>query len=310
MKPTSAITYADDATAGRKRKPHLKMSESDDEDYFDPPAKKSRKSTASELNSAVGSNSATPGLVNVKVETDTDTDDAWSAPYGQFPSTSSQPTWSLFENSEDRKMQQYNTAIKKLEKTYDVYASRKNWGLLLDIHSQIHKEVKLMNREGEGDEEKLMVAPKQKQKKTVESAYTSLLEKIEELYKLETHLIESLSLKMDEEPSFAEHIIKKLDECIRNDLNKTMLAMAKESSVTVSEQCNKEGCTNQAQKGGVMRHGAKKKKLCSSEGCTKQAQNRGVCIKHGAKRKLCSNEGCTNKAVKGGVCIRHGAKKV
>ncbi len=177
-----AITYAADnatAAAARKRKPHLKVTESDDEDYFAPA--KSRKSThnysssnANELNSAVDSNSTTPGLVNVKVETDTDTDDAWSAPYGQYPST--QLTWSLFENSEDRKMQQYNKTIKKLEKTYDVYASRKNWGLLLDIHSQIHKEVKLMNREGEGNEEQLMVAPKQK--KTVESAYTSLLVKV------------------------------------------------------------------------------------------------------------------------------------
>ena len=54
-----------------------------------------------------------------------------------------------------------------------------------------------------------------------------------------------------------------------------------------------------------MKHGAKKKR-CSKEGCTKQAQTGGVCIRHGAKVKLCSKEGCTNYVVKGGVCIRHG----
>ena len=76
------------------------------------------------------------------------------------------------------------------------------------------------------------------------------------------------------------------------------------------ERCSSDGCTNQAQKGGVcIRHGAKVKQ-CSSDGCTNQAQNGGLCIKHGAKwtKKRCSSDGCTNKAVKGGVCKRHGAK--
>ena len=71
--------------------------------------------------------------------------------------------------------------------------------------------------------------------------------------------------------------------------------------------CSAEGCTKQAQKGGVcIRHGAKVKR-CSSEGCTNQAQNGGVCIRHGAKRYKCSSEGCTNFAKRGGVCYRHGA---
>jgi hypothetical protein len=48
-------------------------------------------------------------------------------------------------------------------------------------------------------------------------------------------------------------------------------------------------------------------KLCSSEGCTNQAQKGGVCVRHGAKVIRCSNEGCTNQAKKGGVCMRHGA---
>jgi len=59
---------------------------------------------------------------------------------------------------------------------------------------------------------------------------------------------------MDEEPFFAEHIMKKLDECVRIDLNKTMLAITEVSSVndddeTDFEQCKKEGCTNKARKG-------------------------------------------------------------
>ena len=56
-----------------------------------------------------------------------------------------------------------------------------------------------------------------------------------------------------------------------------------------------------------MKHGAKFKR-CSREGCTNQARKGGVCVRHGAKVKQCSNEGCANIAVKGGVCWRHGAK--
>ena len=68
--------------------------------------------------------------------------------------------------------------------------------------------------------------------------------------------------------------------------------------------CRSEGCTNQAQKGGVcVRHGAKHKR-CSIDGCTKYPQKGGVCIRHGVR---CIIEGCTNGAVRGGVCIRHGA---
>lgn len=56
-------------------------------------------------------------------------------------------------------------------------------------------------------------------------------------------------------------------------------------------------------------HGAKRK-TCNIEGCTNNAQKGGVCIKHGAvqKRKTCSHEGCTNKVQKGGVCIKHGGR--
>eukprot|EP00986_Skeletonema_menzelii_P009149 scaffold4081_cov145-Skeletonema_menzelii.AAC.4 len=73
-------------------------------------------------------------------------------------------------------------------------------------------------------------------------------------------------------------------------------------------ECRSEGCTNQAQQGGVcVKHGAKVKR-CSSEGCTNKAVKGGVCVKHGAKVKRCSSEGCTNNAAKGGACIRHGAK--
>jgi hypothetical protein len=85
----------------------------------------------------------------------------------------------------------------------------------------------------------------------------------------------------------------------------------KHGATYTKKRCIIEGCTKQAQKGGIcIRHGATwTKKQCSSEGCTKQAQNGcGVCVQHGAKRKECSSEGCPNKAVKGGVCMKHGAK--
>ncbi len=73
--------------------------------------------------------------------------------------------------------------------------------------------------------------------------------------------------------------------------------------------CSAEGCSNQAQKGGVcIKHGAKVKR-CSSEGCSNLARKGGVCKRHGAKIKIkhCSSKGCTTYAVKGGVCVRHGA---
>ena len=73
--------------------------------------------------------------------------------------------------------------------------------------------------------------------------------------------------------------------------------------------CSKEGCANQAVRGGVcIRHGASwTKKQCSSDGCTNKVQIGGVCIRHGAKVRRCSYEVCTNVVVKGGVCRRHGA---
>ncbi len=78
------------------------------------------------------------------------------------------------------------------------------------------------------------------------------------------------------------------------------------------KRCSSEGCTNQAQKGGVcIKHGAKVVyKRCSSDGCTNLALKGGVCVKHGAKfeRKLCSSDRCTNQAQKGGVCIKLGQK--
>ncbi len=57
-----------------------------------------------------------------------------------------------------------------------------------------------------------------------------------------------------------------------------------------------------------MKHGEKKKtKRCSRDGCINQAKRGGVCVKHGAKVKRCSSVGCTNQAKRGGVCRRHGA---
>jgi len=74
-------------------------------------------------------------------------------------------------------------------------------------------------------------------------------------------------------------------------------------------KCTIEGCTNEAQGGGVCkRHGAKAK-ICNKDGCTTQAKKGGVCIRHGAYPKICSHEGCTNEVPrKNGVCEMHGAK--
>merc|ERR1712194_624628 len=72
--------------------------------------------------------------------------------------------------------------------------------------------------------------------------------------------------------------------------------------------CSEEDCTNGAQKGGVCyKHGAKVKR-CSHYDCTKQVQQGGVCIEHGAKVKRCSHDGCSKFAQTGGVCVKHGAK--
>ena len=71
--------------------------------------------------------------------------------------------------------------------------------------------------------------------------------------------------------------------------------------------CRIEGCSNNAQKGGVcVRHGATKPR-CKIEGCSNQAINGGVCIRHGATTPRCKIEGCSNNARKRGVCARHGA---
>ena len=73
--------------------------------------------------------------------------------------------------------------------------------------------------------------------------------------------------------------------------------------------CRIEGCSNNAQKGGVcVRHGATRPR-CKIEGCSNQTINGGVCIRHGATTRRCKIEGCSNQARnrKGGVCARHGA---
>lgn len=76
--------------------------------------------------------------------------------------------------------------------------------------------------------------------------------------------------------------------------------------------CSHEGCTNNAQTGGLCtRHGAKRKKYtytCSHEGCSNHVLKGRVCRRHGAQAKLCKHEGCTNQAIIGGVCWSHGAK--
>ena len=76
------------------------------------------------------------------------------------------------------------------------------------------------------------------------------------------------------------------------------------------KRCSSEGCTKQAQRGGVcIKHGAKVEyKLCKNKGCTNRIVKGGVCIKHGAKVKRCSSDGCTNQVQKEGVCKQHGAK--
>jgi len=70
--------------------------------------------------------------------------------------------------------------------------------------------------------------------------------------------------------------------------------------------CSKEGCSNNALKGGMCwSHGGKPK--CSASKCTNFALIGGVCWSHGAKPK-CSDPECNNLALDRGVCWRHGAK--
>jgi hypothetical protein len=83
----------------------------------------------------------------------------------------------------------------------------------------------------------------------------------------------------------------------------------KHGATWTKKRCCSDGCTNQAQKGGVcIKHGSKVER-CSSDGCTNKVIKGGVCVKHGAEVKRCSSDGCTNKVIKGGVCVRHGAKR-
>ena len=97
----------------------------------------------------------------------------------------------------------------------------------------------------------------------------------------------------------------------------------KERGASKRKYCNKEGCGNQVQQGGVcFQHGARVKrfsqdgcprkrkyKRCSQEGCGRHVQQGGVCVEHGASVKLCNQDGCRNQVRQGGVCIKHGARK-
>ena len=75
---------------------------------------------------------------------------------------------------------------------------------------------------------------------------------------------------------------------------------------TLTLTCSNDGCTNQAQKGGVCAaHG--KKYTCNHEGCTNWAKRGGFCQRHGEKI-TCSAEGCSNVAFNGDVCVRHREK--
>jgi hypothetical protein len=98
----------------------------------------------------------------------------------------------------------------------------------------------------------------------------------------------------------------------KRDTSKSIkLARKKVDWKKYKKTCSADGCTNNAQKGGVCtRHGAKREhKRCSVENCTNFSKVGGVCKRHGAKVKLCSSEGCTKQAKKGGVCIRHGKQQ-
>ena len=91
----------------------------------------------------------------------------------------------------------------------------------------------------------------------------------------------------------------------------------KERGASKRKYCNKEGCGNQVQQGGVcFQHGARVKrfsqdgcprkrkyKRCSQEGCEK------LVVQGGASVKLCNQDGCRNQVRQGGVCIKHGARK-
>lgn len=99
-------------------------------------------------------------------------------------------------------------------------------------------------------------------------------------------------------------------ESLLNEIASLLLFWGVRDCVKLVQKELSEGAlSNSADDNDRIKHGAKKH-TCREEGCTNQAQNGGVCFRHGAKRETCSNEGCTNHVVNGGVCRRHGAKKM
>lgn len=77
------------------------------------------------------------------------------------------------------------------------------------------------------------------------------------------------------------------------------------------KQCNHEGCTTNAVKGGFcIRHGGVRSRgKCRQEGCTNLSHIAGFCKKHGLGPKFCSHEGCVSQAYAGGVCRKHWAAR-
>jgi hypothetical protein len=72
------------------------------------------------------------------------------------------------------------------------------------------------------------------------------------------------------------------------------------------KRCGFEGCPNQVVKGGVCC--STHVQRCIFKGCPNQVYKRGYCMTHGdimLKKKRCSFEGCANGVINGGVCVMH-----
>jgi hypothetical protein len=101
---------------------------------------------------------------------------------------------------------------------------------------------------------------------------------------------------------------REVDKC--NGTNDASISVASSQSKNNIQRLKEKMVANKSQPGVKKRiRTIRKRKRCSFEGCTKQAQKGGVCVTHGAMVKRCRFEGCTYQAVKGGVCVTHGAKR-
>jgi hypothetical protein len=96
---------------------------------------------------------------------------------------------------------------------------------------------------------------------------------------------------------------READNC--NGTKDASISVASSQSKNKIQRLLKEKMVAKKSQPGVKKR-IRKHKQCNHEGCTNQAVKGGVCVTHGAKHKRCRFEGCTNQVQKGGVCTTHG----